>query len=101
MVQWLRSLRSAQPVLREIPGRTHSASRRKQVQDWGRSVSVPVVLGSSFSTDYIWPRNGQLHTLRSGPRGHPDNVGLDFRAVHPVIRTNPVTGWKALFVNQG
>ncbi|VUC26087.1 unnamed protein product [Clonostachys rosea] len=30
-------------------------------------------------------------------RGHPDNHGLDFEATHPVVRTNPVTGWKHLF----
>ena len=30
-------------------------------------------------------------------RGSPDNYGLDFKAEHPVIRTNPVTGWKSLF----
>ncbi|GAA6006026.1 hypothetical protein JCM10207_007312 [Rhodosporidiobolus poonsookiae] len=34
-----------------------------------------------------------------GPRGHPDNSGADLSCVHPVIRTNPVTGWKSLFVN--
>ncbi|KAM0323961.1 hypothetical protein ACHAQA_008543 [Verticillium albo-atrum] len=30
-------------------------------------------------------------------RGNPKNTGLDFKAEHPVIRTNPVTGWKSLF----
>ncbi|KAI1082720.1 taurine catabolism dioxygenase [Whalleya microplaca] len=30
-------------------------------------------------------------------RGAPENNGLDFKAVHPIIRTNPVTGWKSLF----
>ncbi|KAK3370407.1 hypothetical protein B0H63DRAFT_552368 [Podospora didyma] len=30
-------------------------------------------------------------------RGAPENTGLDFKAEHPVIRTNPVTGWKSVF----
>ncbi|BGP49206.1 hypothetical protein JCM10450v2_005089 [Rhodotorula kratochvilovae] len=37
--------------------------------------------------------------LHEGPRGHPENVGPNLQAVHPVIRTNPVTGWKGLFVS--
>ncbi|KAF2177616.1 putative TfdA family taurine dioxygenase [Zopfia rhizophila CBS 207.26] len=33
--------------------------------------------------------------LYSKPRGAPENVGTDLTAIHPVIRTNPVTGWKS------
>ncbi|KAI5480250.1 hypothetical protein MNV49_001209 [Pseudohyphozyma bogoriensis] len=32
-------------------------------------------------------------------RGHPENVGADLQQVHPLIRTNPVTGWKSVFVS--
>ena len=32
----------------------------------------------------------------SGPRGSPENVGEELAAIHPAIRTNPVTGWKAI-----
>lgn len=39
------------------------------------------------------------HKLRDGERGSPGNVGEHLEAVHPVIRTNPVTGWKSVFVN--
>ncbi|KAJ4147152.1 hypothetical protein LMH87_001697 [Akanthomyces muscarius] len=31
------------------------------------------------------------------PRGNPANVGTELKAVHPVVRTNPVTGWKSVF----
>lgn len=31
------------------------------------------------------------------PRGSPQNVGRELAAVHPVVRTNPVTGWKSIF----
>lgn len=36
-------------------------------------------------------------SLYSQPRGAPENVGTDLRAVHPLVRTNPVTGWKSIF----
>lgn len=34
------------------------------------------------------------NAIYTGPRGAPENVGDDLYAVHPAIRTNPVTGWK-------
>ncbi|KAL2069393.1 hypothetical protein VTL71DRAFT_14072 [Oculimacula yallundae] len=39
--------------------------------------------------------------LRVDARGSELNVGSNLQAVHPVIRTNPVTGWKSVFVNKG
>ncbi|KAL3480806.1 taurine catabolism dioxygenase TauD, TfdA family protein [Aspergillus californicus] len=30
-------------------------------------------------------------------RGNPENGGVEFKVSHPVVRTNPVTGWKSLF----
>ncbi|KAL1963591.1 hypothetical protein VTN77DRAFT_8036 [Rasamsonia byssochlamydoides] len=35
--------------------------------------------------------------LIEGDRGAPENTGFDFKATHPLVRTNPVTGWKSLF----
>ncbi|KAL9074121.1 MAG: hypothetical protein Q9161_002531 [Pseudevernia consocians] len=35
--------------------------------------------------------------LYSAPRGSPYNIGEELSAIHPVIRTNPVTGWKSVF----
>jgi alpha-ketoglutarate-dependent taurine dioxygenase len=35
--------------------------------------------------------------LYDKPRGAPENVGAELKAIHPVVRTNPVTGWKSIF----
>ncbi|AEO55632.1 hypothetical protein MYCTH_2051168 [Thermothelomyces thermophilus ATCC 42464] len=35
--------------------------------------------------------------LYDKPRGAPESVGTELKAVHPVVRTNPVTGWKSIF----
>ncbi|SPJ71412.1 related to taurine dioxygenase [Fusarium torulosum] len=35
--------------------------------------------------------------LYEKPRGSPHNIGRSMKAVHPVVRTNPVTGWKSIF----
>ncbi|EEU33690.1 uncharacterized protein NECHADRAFT_98371 [Fusarium vanettenii 77-13-4] len=36
-------------------------------------------------------------SIYSAQRGAPENVGEVLEAVHPVVRTNPVTGWKSIF----
>ncbi|RBQ70888.1 hypothetical protein FVER14953_02347 [Fusarium verticillioides] len=39
--------------------------------------------------------------IRKGIRGSPLNQGENLTSVHPLVRTNPVTGWKSVFVNKG
>ncbi|GAA6022397.1 hypothetical protein JCM10207_004753 [Rhodosporidiobolus poonsookiae] len=50
----------------------------------------------------MFRQQAQLHgfQLHMGPRGAPENVGDEFEASHPIIRTNAVTGFNELFVNQ-
>ncbi|KAL5041374.1 hypothetical protein BDW71DRAFT_201412 [Aspergillus fruticulosus] len=56
----------------------------------------------SLTATYAQPRFNQIahqikFSVHPGPRGAPENVGEDPRAIHPVVRTNPVTGWKSIF----
>ncbi|KAJ5692110.1 hypothetical protein N7462_001533 [Penicillium macrosclerotiorum] len=40
------------------------------------------------------PVNVKIYTE---PRGSPLNIGRELATVHPIVRTNPVTGWKSIF----
>lgn len=46
-------------------------------------------------------KNAKAHpdkyTINENERGNPANVGKALEAIHPVVRTNPVTGWKSIF----
>ncbi|KAF9890602.1 hypothetical protein FE257_005733 [Aspergillus nanangensis] len=55
-----------------------------------------------LTATYAQPRFNKVaaeneFTIHTGPRGAPENVGEELKAIHPVIRTNPVTGWKSVF----
>ncbi|KAJ6131114.1 hypothetical protein N7523_001574 [Penicillium sp. IBT 18751x] len=45
-------------------------------------------------------RSGKFQVYEK-QRGSPANVGDDLFAVHPVVRTNPITGWKSIFAAAG
>lgn len=42
-------------------------------------------------------RNPEEVKLYTGARGSNQNVGGELTTVHPVVRTNPVTGWKSIY----
>ncbi|WFD18509.1 hypothetical protein MCAP1_000713 [Malassezia caprae] len=54
-------------------------------------------------TGFFYPpgflRSAKEHgyPLFAGPRGAAENIGTHLSAEHPLIRTNPVTGWKSIF----
>jgi Probable taurine catabolism dioxygenase len=55
-----------------------------------------------FTATYAQPRFNEVaknnnFEVHPGPRGAPENVGDELSAQHPVVRTNPVTGWKSIF----
>ncbi|MCJ1392265.1 hypothetical protein MMC18_005132 [Xylographa bjoerkii] len=41
--------------------------------------------------------NAKNSSVFQGPRGSPNNLGTAMEAVHPMVRTHPVTGWKTVF----
>ncbi|PPQ65524.1 hypothetical protein CVT26_000481 [Gymnopilus dilepis] len=50
----------------------------------------------------VFVRYAERHGVKlQDPRGAPENTGSDLTAVHPVVRTNPVTGFKSIYVNNG
>ncbi|KAJ5332213.1 Taurine catabolism dioxygenase TauD/TfdA [Penicillium brevicompactum] len=56
----------------------------------------------TLTATYAQPRFNEVaknndFKIHPGPRGAPENVGEELKAQHPVIRTNPVTGWKSVF----
>ena len=56
----------------------------------------------SLTATYAQPMFNQAakdnnFSIFEGPRGAPENIGSDLSTVHPVVRTNPVTGWKSVF----
>jgi alpha-ketoglutarate-dependent taurine dioxygenase len=47
--------------------------------------------------DFIQASQRNGFAIHPGPRGAAENVGTDLLANHPVIRTNPVTGWRSVY----
>ncbi|KAH8818004.1 putative alpha-ketoglutarate-dependent taurine dioxygenase [Hyaloscypha sp. PMI_1271] len=66
-------------------------------------ISAPVQkFLESLTATYAQPKFNEAaekngFKIYAEPRGAPENVGEQLVAVHPVVRTNPVTGWKSIF----
>lgn len=58
---------------------------------------LETLTASFVQTRYPQTAKEQGFEIYSGSRGSPENTGTLLKAVHPVVRTNPVTGWKSLF----
>ena len=92
----------------------HLHSERKPTKSWSDTlwasgyelydrISKPLQsFFESLTATYAQPKFNETakangFNVHEGPRGAPENVGSDLSAVHPVVRTNPVTGWKSIF----
>ena len=54
---------------------------------------------TGYNPDFAEAARKNGFKVYSAERGAPENVGEELRAVHPVVRTNPVTGWKVSVVS--
>ncbi|OBT74421.1 hypothetical protein VF21_06560 [Pseudogymnoascus sp. 05NY08] len=52
------------------------------------------LIATHYQPNFVKISNEHSLELINSDRGSPANTGLEFKAVHPVVRTNPVTGWK-------
>ncbi|KAJ7582055.1 taurine catabolism dioxygenase TauD TfdA [Mycena floridula] len=57
-------------------------------------------LTAVHSAEYFVSMAAQMGLPIQDNRGSPKNRGTDLTAIHPVIRTHPLTGFKTLFVNK-
>ena len=55
---------------------------------------MTVLSAQPLFNDAAKRNNFEIYTAE---RGAPENVGELLEAIHPLIRTNPVTGWKSVF----
>ncbi len=69
------------------------------------SSTMQVFLGGLTATHdakfFLEEANRLGNPVRKGIRGSPLNYGDSLSAIHPVVRTNPVTGWKSVYVSKG
>jgi alpha-ketoglutarate-dependent taurine dioxygenase len=54
-------------------------------------------LTGTYSQPGFKQRAEGKYEFYSGQRGAPENIGDELTAVHPIVRSNPVTGWKSIF----
>lgn len=54
-------------------------------------------LTGTYSQPIFKENANEEYNLYSEERGAPENIGDDLKAIQPIVRTNPVTGWKTLF----